>query len=221
MLKDFLTTHHTGTPRNYFERMSSEKDKCMEIASQFERDYWDGDRKYGYGGYHYDGRWAPLAEKLIKEYKLTNKSKVLDLGCGKAFILFELQKLLPKITLVGRDISQHALKDAPEELNANLQCLDLNKKDGLSSFSNKSFDLTLSIMTLHNLELPELDSTLKEIERISKRAFVAVESYRNWSELTNLQCWALTCKSFLSPREWEFLFGKANYSGDFEFLYFT
>ncbi|MBK24088.1 MAG: SAM-dependent methyltransferase [Halobacteriovorax sp.] len=221
MLKDFISSHHKSTSRNYFERMNPDKKECMKIAAQFEKEYWDGDRKYGYGGYRYDGRWAPLADRLIKEYELTNESKVLDLGCGKAFILFELQKKLPGISLVGRDISKHALKDTPGELTADLEILDLNQRDCLSHFQDNFFDLTLSIMTLHNLELPELESSLKEIERISKRSFVAVESYRNWSELTNLQCWALTCNSFLSPREWEFLFEKTEYSGDFEFLFFT
>ncbi len=221
MYKDFISSHHTSTPRDYFQRMNSQKKICMETASQFEKDYWDGDRKFGYGGYTYDGRWSALAEKLVNEYKLTNDSKILDLGCGKAFILFEIQKILPKVSLVGRDISKHAISNVPKELVADLELIDLTNEGCLADFSEKQFDLTLSIMTLHNLELPDLESSLREIERISKNSFIAMESYRNWEELTNLQCWALTCKSFFSPREWEYLFEKTKFSGDYEFLYFT
>ena len=81
-----ITSLHKSTKRNYLERMINEKVKCMKIAKKYGADYWDGDRKFGYGGYKYiPGRWTICSKKIIKKYKLTNTSKILDVGCGKAF----------------------------------------------------------------------------------------------------------------------------------------
>ena len=96
-LRNFVTSNHLKTKRNYLERMVNNKVFCMKIAKKYEKDYWDGKRKFGYGGYKYiKDYWTPVAIKLIKNYKLTNKSKILDVGCGKAFLLYEIKKLLPK-----------------------------------------------------------------------------------------------------------------------------
>ena len=83
---EIVTPLHQATQRDYLARMQDEKVHCMQVAKQFEKDYWDGERRYGYGGYSYlPGRWKSVAEELIKMYELTNQSSVLDVGCGKAF----------------------------------------------------------------------------------------------------------------------------------------
>lgn len=215
--KNYFKSLHTSTNRDYFERMTSSKPSEMKVSKNFSRDYWDGERKYGYGGYKYDGRWKPLAEKLISDYNLTNKSKLLDLGCGKGFLLYEISCLLPKIEIVGLDISNYAIENSKEEIRDSLHTHDI--RDALN-YSYGEFDLVISLMTLHNLELPELEFCLSEISRVGKRAYITTESYRNERELTNLQCWALTCESFLSPREWQYLFEKSGYRGDYELLFF-
>ena len=118
---NFVTPLHQATQRDYVARMNDEKVKCMKKAKEYEYDYWDGDRRYGYGGYKFiPGRWKPVAEKLINEYSLTNQSKVLDVGCGKAFLLKELKLLLPELDVVGIDISEHGLNNAPLELRDSL-----------------------------------------------------------------------------------------------------
>jgi hypothetical protein len=61
---------------------------------------------------------------------------------------------------------------------------------------------------------------LREIQRVGRGGYVAVESYRNHQELFNLQCWALTCQSFFSAEEWIWLFDHFGYQGDYEFIYF-
>ena len=112
-----ITPLHKSTKRNYLERMNNQKIKCMKIAKKYEYDYWDGKRKYGYGGYKYiPNRWTSVAKKIIKRYKLSNKSKILDIGCGKAFLLYEIKKILPKIKMVGIDRSKHALRNAPNKI---------------------------------------------------------------------------------------------------------
>lgn len=208
---------HKKTQRKYIDRMVDEKIHCMEKAKEYEFDYWDGDRKYGYGGYKYDGRWEPIAKDLIEEYSLTNESKILDVGCGKAFLLYELKKLLPGIKVKGFDISHHALKEAKEEVKEELF---IHKAEEIYPFYDDEFDLVISLGTLHNLKIYELKRAVSEIERVGKNKFIMVEAYRNDTELFNLQCWALTCESFFRPDEWTWLYEEYGYTGDYEFIYF-
>lgn len=212
-----ITKNHTSTKRDYFTRMNKTKIKNIMESIKFSKNYWDGDRKYGYGGYKYDGRWIPIAKKIIKKYKLNNNSKVVDLGCGKGFLLKDLKDLLPGINVVGLDISAYAIKNRTDK-SIKIIKGDMRKK---LPFKNKEFDLAISINCVHNYDLVELDVSIPEIIRISKKQYVSTESYRNFKELINLQCWALTCKSFFSKNEWRYLFKRHNYKGDFELIYFT
>ena len=77
--------------------MMDNKIYFMKLAKKFSRDYWDGDRRAGYGGYKFiNNYWKPVAIKIIKQYKLNNKSKVLDIGCGKGYLMYEIKKYCPK-----------------------------------------------------------------------------------------------------------------------------
>ncbi|QAZ69638.1 class I SAM-dependent methyltransferase [Solidesulfovibrio carbinolicus] len=214
---DFFTPLHTRTKREYLPRMIDDKVHCMRKAKEYEADYWDGDRRYGYGGYRYDGRWQPLARRVIDHYGLTNDSAVLDVGCGKAFLLHELRALLPGIRLAGCDISRHALREAPESVRGDL--FHHRAQDPLP-FGDKAFDLVVSMGCLHNLRVFELSTALGEIQRLADNAYVLVESYRDEQELFNLQCWALTCESFFDDAEWVWLYEHFGYTGDYEFIYF-
>lgn len=217
-LMNIITPLHTATSREYLPRMVDDKAACMVVAKQYEKDYWDGDRRYGYGGYRFmPGRWKPVAEALIREYGLTDGSRLLDVGCGKAYLLYELKQLLPGLVIRGFDISRHALAEALPEVRDGLFIHDAREP---FPFEDNEFDLVISLTTLFNLELPELAGALDEIERVGKESFVTVESYRNEQELFNLQCWALTCESFFSRREWEWLFDHFGFTGDYEFIYF-
>ena len=93
-LLDLVTHLHKKTQRSYIDRMVDDKVHCMLKAKEYEFDYWDGDRRYGYGGYKYDGRWKVVAEQLIEIYDLQSNAKILDIGCGKAFLLFEISTSL-------------------------------------------------------------------------------------------------------------------------------
>jgi SAM-dependent methyltransferase len=209
---------HKSTKRNYLKRMINSKVKCMIEAKKYEKNYWDGPRKYGYGGYKYiPDRLRPIAKKIIKKFKLHNKSKILDVGCGKGYLLYEIIKILPKISIVGFDKSKYAIKNAHNEVRKRLFLQYAEKK---YPFSNQEFDLAISFGCFHNLEINHLIFALKEIQRVSKKSYVMVESYKNEKELFNLQCWALTCESFFSKKEWKWIFKEFGYDGYYEFIYF-
>ena len=216
--KNFVTSLHISTKRNYLQRMTNNKVKCMEVAKKYGKDYWDGERSFGYGGYKYiPGRWKPVAEKLIQTYNLSSFSKILDVGCGKGFLLYEMQKILPNIELHGIDISSYGIQNAKDEIKKNLR---LHKAQEKFVYQDKEFDLVISLGTLHNLKLSELSVALSEISRVGKKQYIMVESFRNSQELFNLQCWALTAETFLDKQQWIWLFGQFGYLGDYEFIYF-
>jgi len=217
ILLEIITPLHTKTKRDYIGRMVDDKVACMKVARQYDRAFWDGDRRFGYGGYQYDGRWEVVAKKLIEIYQLGDDSKILDVGCGKAFLLYEIKKLLPNCRIEGFDISNYAIEHAKEEIKGDLF---IHKAQDPYPYEDSEFDLIISFTTLHNLHIYELKSALNEIERVGKNKYIVVESYRNEEELFNVQCWALTCESFYKPREWIWIFKEFEYHGDYEFIYF-
>jgi len=216
-LLNVVTQLHKKTKRDYVGRMVDSKVECMEIAKKYDSEYWDGDRRFGYGGYKYDGRWSVVAKALIDQYGLQDGASVLDVGCGKGFLLHEFKQLLPNAKIAGFDSSAYALENAKDEIKSELF---LHRAQDKYPFTDNEFDLVISLTTLHNLEVFDLKSALSEMERVAKNKYLVVESFRNDSELFNLQCWALTCESFFKPDAWTWLFDEFEYTGDYEFIYF-
>ncbi|HOI19083.1 MAG TPA: class I SAM-dependent methyltransferase [Candidatus Woesearchaeota archaeon] len=214
---NIITPVHTSTKRDYIGRMIDEKIKAMKVARKFDFEFWDGDRKFGYGGYYYDGRQEKIAQKLIETYGLKEDARILDVGCGKGFLLYEFKKLLPKCLVKGFDISEYAISHAKEEIKESLFVHDA--KNDLP-FKSNEFDLVVSINTLHNLKIYDLKNSLKEVERVGNKKYIVVESFRNEEEQFNLQCWALTGSCVFTPEEWEFIFSEFGYTGDYEFIFF-
>jgi len=215
---DFISKVHKKTKRNYIERVTEyPKAEAARIAKKFDFDYWDGDRKHGYGGFNYDGRWKDVACALRDHYHLKAGDRILDIGCGKGFLLYELMKAVPGLEIVGLDVSRYALINAKEEVVSSL----CEGKAEFLPFKDQSFDLIISITTLHNLYCYNLEKALEEIERVGKNnKYVVVESYRNEEEKVNLLYWQLTCECFFTPDEWRWWFNKTEYSGDYSFIYF-
>lgn len=217
-LLNIVTPLHQLTSRKYIDRMIDDKVHCMLKAKEYEYDYWDGDRRYGYGGYKYiDDRWKRVAQPLIDLYNLKPNAKILDVGCGKAYLLHEFKKLLPDAEIVGFDISKHGLADAKEEVR---NYLFNYKAQDRYPYGDNHFDLVISLGCLHNLRIFELQTALAEIQRVGKHGYIMLESYRNELEQFNLQCWALTCESFFDTAEWIWLYKHFGYTGDYEFIYF-
>lgn len=216
---DFVSELHQTTKRDYLGRvLQDDKAQCSTIAKQYGYDYWDGDRKYGYGGYHYDGRWKAVAEKIVNHYNLTSGQSILDVGCGKAYLLYEISQLVPGLQIKGIDISNYALENAKEEIK---DCLQYGQAQDIP-FEENSFDLVLSLTTLHNLKVFDLKKAIQEIERVSKKhSYIMVESFRNDIEEVNLLYWQLTCTSYYSVEEWEWLYQEWGYTGDYSFIFFN
>ena len=217
---DFLSPLHKATKRDYLARVNDPeypKPRAAELAKQWGYDYWDGDRRICYGGYNYmEGRWEKVAKALVDHYGLKPGSKVLDVGCGKGFQLFELTRVCPGLEVYGLDISDYALANAKEEIRDRLT---LGNATSLP-WPDKYFDLVFSITTLHNLHNYDLDKALREVERVGKNKYICVESYRNETEKANLMYWQVTCEAFCTPEEWDWWFKQTGYTGDHSFIYF-
>ncbi len=189
----------------------TEEDRC--IARQFGKEFFDGDRRHGYGGYHYHPRfWQTVIKTFQDFYNLNSESKILDVGCGKGFMLYDFIQLIPGITVAGIDISKYAIENAKEEIKPFLQVA--NAKD--LPFEDNSFDLVISITTVHNLNREECKQSLQEIERVSSKfKFITVDAYRNDEEKKLMDIWNLTALTYMHVDEWKKFFKEVGYTGDY------
>jgi SAM-dependent methyltransferase len=218
---DLLSAIHKSTQRDYLARVNDPdfpKAKAAALAKQWGFDYWDGDRKICYGGYRYmEGRWEKVARAMVEQYGIKPGDKILDVGCGKGFLLYDFTKVVPDLELHGIDISEYAIANAKEEIKDRLQVGNATSLP----YSDNYFDFVFSITTLHNLHCYDLDKALREIERVSKKnKYICVESYRNEEEKANLLYWQVTCEAFNTPEEWEWWFKQTGYTGDHSLIYF-
>ena len=208
-----LLLNYPQTKRNLEERVASKTEADRAVARQFGQDFFDGDRCHGYGGFSYHPRFWQAVIPTFKEYwKLSSGSSVLDVGCAKGFMLHDLSALIPGISLRGIDISEYAIENAIEDMKPYIQVGDAMKL----SFPDKSFDVVISINTIHNLDLEGCAQALREIERVSRgNSFITVDAYRNNEEKQRMDAWNLTAKTIMSVDEWVSFFRKSGYTGDY------
>lgn len=218
---DLMSVLHKSTKRDYLARVNDPdfpKAKAAELAKQWGYDYWDGDRRICYGGYRYmEGRWEKVARAMVERYGIKAGDKILDVGCGKGFLLYDMTKVVPGVEVYGIDVSEYAIANSKEEIRNRLRIADANALP----FADHSFDFVYSITTLHNLHCYDLDKALREIQRVGKQhKYICVESYRNEAEKANLLYWQVTCEAFNSPQAWDWWFKQTGYTGDHSFIYF-
>lgn len=206
-----LLTSLPKSNRDIKARAEAKNAEVIRIAKTYGHEYFDGDRKYGYGGYKYDGRWTKVALDIMNFFDLKKDDKVLDIGCAKGYLMWELG-FAGKVNSYGLDISEYAIEN-------NLYYHDGRALVGTAEklpFDDKSFDLVISINTLHNLPRDGVIRALKEIERVSMgKSYIVVDSYRTPEEKELFESWCLTAETHMYPAEWEALFKEAGYTGWF------
>ncbi len=200
------------TKRNIQKRAEGKNPAVVAIAKQFGEMYWDGPREYGYGGYRYDGRWRPVARDIVAHFGLKPGMRVLDVGCGKGFLVKDLMLECPGLEAFGLDISHYALMHCEKEVIGRLH---LGSAESLP-FPDGSFDCVLSLNTIHNFPRLRALVAMKEIQRLSGGcAFVQVDSYHTPEQKSIFESWVLTAEYHDYPPAWLKLFGEAGYTGDY------
>ncbi|MFA5117953.1 MAG: class I SAM-dependent methyltransferase [Candidatus Omnitrophota bacterium] len=207
-----LLDTHPKAARDYDARAREKTKDIIKLAKEFGKDFFDGDRKCGYGGYKYDGRWRSVVKRMADYYHLTENAAILDIGCAKGFMLYDFKAALPKGTVAGVDVSRYAIESSLEEVKPYLRIASAEKLP----FPDKSFDLVISINSIHNLPLERLKDSLREIERVSRgHSYITVDAWRNTQERENLFKWVLTAETMMHVDDWKKLFSEVGFSGDY------
>jgi len=208
-----LLVNYPRTRRNVDERGQAKTEDDRRVARQFGREFFDGERRHGYGGFNYNARfWQPVVPTFRERYALDGASSLLDVGCAKGFMLHDFAEGIPGITVKGIDVSAYAIENAIDDMKPHLRVADANALP----FPDKSFDVVISINTIHNLPREECGRALREIERVaSKGAFVTVDAYRNDEERERMLAWNLTAQTIMHVDEWKAFFAQYGYRGDY------
>lgn len=208
-----LLVGYPKAKRNLEERAAGKTEEQRAIARQFGEEFFDGDRSTGYGGFNYLARfWQPVIPTFVEHWGLDANSSLLDVGCAKGFMLYDLREAVPGITVAGIDVSEYAIENGKPEVREFLSVADAKSLP----FEDNSFDVVISINTVHNLDRDECAQALAEIERVARQgAFINVDAYRNDEEQERMMAWNLTAKTIMSVDEWIAFFDEVGYTGDY------
>ncbi len=208
-----LLKNYPKTKRDLKKAVIERTDESRIIARQFGKEFFDGDRKFGYGGFNYNPKfWTNVVVDFVEHYDLKDNSSILDVGCGKGFMLYDFKKFNKSFKIKGIDISEYAIENSIDEIKHQLTVGSAEKLP----FNDNSFDLVISINTIHNLDELKCAESLKEIERVSKKSkFITVDAYRNNDEKERMYAWNLTAKTIKHVDEWKDFFKNSGYSGDY------
>ena len=207
-----LLARYPRSKRNVEKRHTAQSADNIAISRQYGKEYFDGTRDTGYGGYRYDGRWVPIAEDMIRHFGLKPGMRVLDVGCAKGFLVKDLMTVCPGLEAFGLDVSEYALMHCEPEVIGRLHLGDCRRMP----FPDGSFDAVIAINTVHNLERADCIQAVREIERLAPgRGYIQVDSYRNEREKELFLSWVLTAKTHYDPAGWVALYREAGYTGDY------
>lgn len=212
-----LMKNYPVSIRDVKGRLESKKDEDKIIARQFGKDFFDGSRSHGYGGFSYNSRfWEPVIPSFQRHWSLDKHNSVLDIGCAKGFMIYDLQRLIPGIQVFGIDISKYAIENAKQEVKEYCKVASATSLP----YEDKSIDVSISITTLHNLDEKDLIIALLEIERVSKKgSFITLDAYKNSEEKERMDAWNLTAKTVKHIDDWKILFKDVGYSGDYYWFF--
>lgn len=218
MVETNLLRRYPKSKRNIEKRNVAQSAANIAVSRQYGKEYFDGARDTGYGGYRYDGRWIPIAEDIVGHFNLKPGDRVLDVGAAKGFLIKDLMKVCPGLEAFGVDISEYALMNCEPEVIGRLHLGDCRKLP----FPDDSFDAVISINTVHNVERAECIQAVREIERlVPGRGYIQVDSYRTPEEKEIFLSWVLTAKTHYDPAGWKQLFDEAGYTGDYYWTIIT
>jgi len=208
-----LLVNYPRTKRNVDERGQTKSEEDRAIARRFGKDFFDGDRRHGYGGFNYMPRfWQPVIPTFQQHFGLSASSSVLDVGCAKGFMLHDMAELIPGITVKGVDVSDYAIEHAIDDMKPHVSVASATKLP----FADKSFDVVISINTVHNLVRDDCATALREIERVARKgAFITVDAYRDDEEKRRMMAWNLTAQTIMHVDEWKAFFAEIGYTGDY------
>ena len=208
-----LLKNYPKSKRDLAVRAKKKDDKIISTARKFGKEFFDGDRDYGYGGFSYNSKyWQPVIPDFKQHYNLSSESKVLDIGCAKGFMMHDFLEIIPGIDIKGIDVSEYAIKNCMASVRDFAEVASANKLP----FKDKSFDLVISINTIHNLDLNECINSIKEIQRVSRNySFITVDAYNSEDEKKRMYDWNLTAKTIMSVKDWKKLFKEIGYNGDY------
>jgi len=206
-----LLARYPKSKRNVQARLEN-KEENRALAMKFDKEYFDGTREQGYGGFKYDGRWIPIAEDIVRHYDLKAGDRVLDIGCAKGFLVKDLMMVCPGLEVFGIDVSTYAVMNCEPEVIGRLHIGDARKLP----FPDKSFKTALAINVIHNLTNEECLSAINEITRVATSgSYIQVDAYKSDDERQLFLDWVLTAKTHGTPKFWQEMFKNAGYSGDY------
>lgn len=208
-----LMRFYPRSQRPIDERAKRITEHHRAVARRFDREFFDGDRLYGYGGYQYHPRfWQETVRYIRDYYRLPEESSVLDVGCAKGFMLHDFKALMPRLRVAGVDISRYAIEHAIEDMKPSLCIADAKQLP----FPDRSFDLVIAINTVHNLPVEACKQAIREIQRVGRRhAFLVNDAWHTEAERQRMLAWNLTALTAMHVEEWKRLFADLGYTGDY------
>lgn len=208
-----LLDRYPRSQRPIDERGHAVTDADRAIARRFGAGYFDGDRLTGYGGYTYHPRfWTETVRRFRDHYRLSPDAAVLDVGCAKGFMMHDFKALMPDMSIAGLDVSEYAYEHALPDMQPFITIGNATDLPWLDD----SFDLVISINTVHNLPLEDCKRALREIQRVSRRhAFVTMDAWHDEAEHARMMKWNLTALTYMHVEDWKALVAEVGYTGDY------
>lgn len=214
MNKKDILSGYPDPPKKRFVNNKLRSIKNRIIASYKNKEFYDGKRENGYGGFNYDGRWKKVAQNIFKFYNLKNNSKILQIGCDKGFLLRDIKQLYPKSIVYGIENSNYAIKNSEKIIRKNV----LKGNFFEIPFKKNYFDFVLAIGPVYSLNLTDAIKCLKEIVRVSKgKSYITLGSYENEHEYKLFKNWTLLGTTILKKNEWKYVLKHTKYKGDYKF----